>query len=80
MIQHIKSLYVQAHIDGKPIDHVLVVDNSLDINIIPLSMVKRQLKLVEDLIHTEVSISSFAREIIRLFELLPINVKLTMGT
>lgn len=55
----------------------MLVDNGSVINVIPLLMVRRLQKLVEDLIHIEVSITTFAKEITRSLRMLPIA--LTMG-
>lgn len=77
MTQNIKSLYVQSRIDRRSVNHVLVENDSV-VNIIPLSMVQRAQKLVEDLIHTKVTITNFVYKITKSLGMLPI--KLIVGT
>lgn len=59
--QHIKPLFMQAHDDGKPVNHVLV-DNESTVNVMPLSMVRRLPKSMKDLKYAEVSITNFVEK------------------
>lgn len=52
----------------------MLMDNESIVSVILLSIVKRLQKLVEDLIHIKVSITSFAREIMRSLKVLPIEL------
>ena len=59
MCQHLKPLYIKAHVDGRPVNRVLV-DNGAAVNILPTSMLRKLLKTENGLIATDVSISGFA--------------------
>ena len=59
MCQHLKPLYIKAHMDEKPVNRVLV-DNGVAVNILPTSMLRKLLKTENGLIATDVSISGFA--------------------
>jgi hypothetical protein len=59
MYQHLKPLYIKAHMDGRPVNRVLV-DNGAAINILPTSMLRKLLKTENDLIATDISVSGFA--------------------
>ena len=43
MCQHLKPLYIKAHMDGRPINRVLV-DNGTAVNILPTSMLRKYSK------------------------------------
>jgi hypothetical protein len=43
MCQYLKPLYIKAHMDGKPVNRVLV-DNGAVVNILPTSMLRKLLK------------------------------------
>lgn len=58
MTKHLRHLYIRAHIDRKPVSRVLV-DNGAEVNILPLRIVRRLSKSDQDLIPSEVSITSF---------------------
>lgn len=58
MTKHLRPLYIKAHISGKPVSRVLV-DNGAAVNILPLRMVRRLSKSEQDLIPSEVSVTSF---------------------
>jgi hypothetical protein len=59
MCQHLKPLYIKAHMDGRLVNRVLV-DNGAAVNILPTSMLRKLLKMENDLIATDVSVSGFA--------------------
>ena len=77
MKKHIRSLYVRAHFNGKPVSKVLV-DNGSVVNVMPLRMLRALGKSIGDLIETEVYVSVFTREISKTLGLLPIDI--TMGS
>ncbi len=52
-----RPLYIKAHISGKPVSRVLV-DNGAAVNILPLRMVRRLSKSEQDLIPSEVSVTT----------------------
>ncbi|GKV11435.1 hypothetical protein SLEP1_g22696 [Rubroshorea leprosula] len=60
MARHIRSLYINAHMDETPINYVLV-DNGAAINVLPTYMLYEIGKSLDDLVHTDVIISDFIR-------------------
>ena len=74
MCQHLKPLYINAHIDGRPVNRVLV-DNGAAINILPTSIHRKLLKIENDLIATDVSVSGFAGGATKTKGVIPIEVK-----
>jgi hypothetical protein len=56
---HMKPLFIQGHLDGTPIGHMLV-DGVASINILPLSLFKKLGHVEGDLKCTNLSLSSFA--------------------
>jgi hypothetical protein len=59
MCQHLKPLYIRAHMDDRFVNRVLV-DNGSVVNILPTSILRKLFKTESDLIATDVSISGFA--------------------
>ena len=49
MTRHIKSLYVRAHLNGRPVSKVLI-DNGSAVNVIPLRMLRALGRSISDLI------------------------------
>ena len=49
MMRHIRTLYVRAHFNGKPVSKVLV-DNESTINMMPLRMLRALGRNIDDLI------------------------------
>jgi hypothetical protein len=74
MCQHLKPLYIKAHMDGRPINRVLV-DNGAAVNILPTSMLRKLFKIESDLIATDVSVSGFAGGATKSKGVIPIEVK-----
>ena len=74
MCQHLKPLYIKAHMDGRLVNKVLV-DNGAEVNILPTSMFRKLLKIENDLIATDVSISGFAGRATKTKGVIPIEVK-----
>jgi hypothetical protein len=74
MCQHLKPLYIKAHMDGRPVNRVLV-DNGAAVNILPTSMLRKLLKTENDLIATDVSVSGFASGATKTKGVIPIEVK-----
>ncbi|GKU89741.1 hypothetical protein SLEP1_g3839 [Rubroshorea leprosula] len=56
--RHIKPLYISAHMDGVPMNRVLV-DNGAAVNVIPSSMLRNLGKNSKDLVYTDVTTSDF---------------------
>ncbi|GKV29580.1 hypothetical protein SLEP1_g38493 [Rubroshorea leprosula] len=76
MARHIRPLYINAHMDGTPINRVLV-DNGAAVNVLPTCMLYKIGKSLDDLVHNEVTISDFTGGVNRLRGVLP--VELTVG-
>ncbi|GKV06953.1 hypothetical protein SLEP1_g18770 [Rubroshorea leprosula] len=76
MTRHIRPLYINAHMDGTPISRVLV-DNGAAVNVLPTCMLYKIGKSLDDLVHTEVTISDFTGGVNCSRGVLP--VELTVG-
>ncbi|GLT89506.1 hypothetical protein SLE2022_074840 [Rubroshorea leprosula] len=76
MAKHIRPLYINAHMDGTPISHVLV-DNGAAVNVLPTCMLYKIGKSLDDLVYTEVTISDFTGWVNRSRGVL--HVELTVG-
>ncbi|GKV13734.1 hypothetical protein SLEP1_g24718 [Rubroshorea leprosula] len=76
MARHIRPLYIHAHLDGMPINRVLV-DNGAAVNVLPTCILHKIGKFLGDLMEIEVTISDFTGGINRLRGILP--VELTIG-
>ena len=74
MSQHLKLLYIKAHMDGRPVNRVLI-DNGIAINILPTSMLRKLFKTKSNLTATDVSISGFAGGATKTNRVIPIKVK-----
>ncbi|GKV49877.1 hypothetical protein SLEP1_g56600 [Rubroshorea leprosula] len=57
MAIHIRPLYINAHIDGTPISHVLV-DNGAAVIVLPTCMLYKIGKSLDDLVHIEAEVVS----------------------
>lgn len=58
MTQHLKSLYIKVHIEGRPVNKVLI-DNGAAVNILLLSIMRKLSKVDSDLVPTDMSICGF---------------------
>ncbi|GKV02584.1 hypothetical protein SLEP1_g15006 [Rubroshorea leprosula] len=76
MARHIRPLYINAYMDGTPISRVLV-DNGAAVNVLPTCMLYKIGKSLDDLVHTEVTISDFTGGVNHSRGVLP--VELTVG-
>ncbi|GKV06877.1 hypothetical protein SLEP1_g18697 [Rubroshorea leprosula] len=65
MARHIRPLYIHAHLDGMPINRVLV-DNGAAVNVLPTCILHKIGKSLGDLMETEVIISDFTGGVNRL--------------
>ena len=74
MCQHLKPLYIKAHMDGRLVNKVLV-DNGAAVSILPISMLRKLLKTKNDLIATDVSVNGFVGGAIKMKRIIPIEVK-----
>ena len=57
---HLRPLYIKAHMNGKPINRVLI-DKGTVLNVMPYSIVKRLSKSCKDLKKTNMTISNLTR-------------------
>ncbi|OMO78281.1 Retrotransposon gag protein [Corchorus capsularis] len=76
-IFHIKPLYIKAHLDGVPVNRVLV-DNGAAVNIFPYSTLRRLGKGADNLIKSDVTVSDFSGTTNKIRGILPTD--LTMGS
>ena len=77
MMRNIKPLYVRAHLNGRSVSKVLI-DNGSMINVMSLRMLRALGRSINDLIETEVAVSTFAREVSKTLGILPIDI--TIGS
>ncbi|GKV35610.1 hypothetical protein SLEP1_g43856 [Rubroshorea leprosula] len=75
--RHIKPLYISAHLDGVPVNRVLV-DNGATVNVISSFMLRNLGKNSEDLVYTDITISDFTGGVCKSKGVLP--VALTVGS
>ena len=75
--RHIKPLYMRAHLNVKPISKALI-NNGSTINVMSLRILRALGRSINDLIETEVAVSTFIREVSKTLEILPINI--TIGS
>ncbi|KAM2602284.1 hypothetical protein TB1_039702 [Malus domestica] len=75
LANHFKPIYIIAHLDGVPFKRVLI-NGGVAINVLPYKQMKRMCRNEEDLIPTDLTISSFSGVITRTHEILPLEVDL----
>ncbi|KAM1748708.1 hypothetical protein ACFX12_009665 [Malus domestica] len=75
LANHLKLIYVTAHLEGVPFKRVLI-DEGAAINVIPLKQMKKLGRSEEDIIPTDLTVSSFSRAITRTHRILPLEVDL----
>ncbi|CAL9019066.1 unnamed protein product [Prunus brigantina] len=71
--RHLKPLYISAHVEGVPMSKVFV-DCGAMINILPYSLMRKLDKLREDLIPSDVVISSFVGDKSKTIGVLPLKI------
>ena len=79
MMRHIKPLYVRAHLNDRPVSKVLI-DNGSVVNVMPLRMLRALGMIINDLIETEVVVSTFIREVSKTLGILPIDITISSKT
>ncbi|KAM2050751.1 hypothetical protein ACFX16_032442 [Malus domestica] len=75
LANHLKPIYVTAHLERVPFKRVLI-DGRVAVKIIPLKKMKKFGRSEEDLIHTDLIVFSFSRAITKTHEILPLEVDL----
>ncbi|CAL8996893.1 unnamed protein product [Prunus brigantina] len=71
--RHLKPLYVSAHVEGVPISKVFV-DCGATVNVLPCSLMKKLAKTKEDLIPSDVVMSSFVGDKSKTVGVLPLKI------
>ncbi|KAM2029347.1 hypothetical protein ACFX16_040867 [Malus domestica] len=75
LVNHFKPIYVTVHLEGVLFKKVLI-NGGAAINVLPYKQMKRVYRSDEDLIPTNLIVSSFSRAITRTHEILPLEVDL----
>ena len=73
MTQHLKPYYIKVHINGSPVNKVLV-DNGAAINILPYKMLSKLAKTEEDLTPSDMAVNGFTGEPTITKGIIPIQV------
>ena len=73
MTQHLKPYYIKVHINGSPVNKVLV-DNGAAINILPYKMLSKLVKTEEDLTPSDMAVNGFTGEPTITKGIIPIQV------
>ncbi|CAL2230091.1 unnamed protein product [Prunus armeniaca] len=71
--RHLKPLYISAHVKGVPVSKVFV-DCGATVNILPYSLMKKLDKSKEDLIPSDVVMSSFVDDKSKTIGVLPLKI------
>ncbi|KAM2324760.1 hypothetical protein TB2_023490 [Malus domestica] len=75
LANHLKPIYVAAHLEGIPFKRVLI-DGGAAINVLPAKQMKKIGRGVEDPIPTDFTVSSFSSAITKTHGILPLEVDL----
>jgi len=76
MEMHLKSLIMNAKIEGKFIEKVLI-DGGSTINILPKTMLKRLSKKIEDIVPQNIMVSDFNGRVSNIEGIICLNVKIS---
>ncbi|KAM2903569.1 hypothetical protein COP2_003375 [Malus domestica] len=69
---HLKPIYVTAHLEGVPFKRVLI-DGETAVNVLPYKQMKKMCMSEEDLIPTDLIVSSFFGAITKMHGILPLE-------
>ncbi|KAM1974780.1 hypothetical protein ACFX15_039632 [Malus domestica] len=75
LANHLKPIYVTAHLEGVPFKRILI-DGGAAVNVLPAKQMKKIGRGTEDLIPTDLTVSSFSGAITRTHGILPLEVNL----
>ncbi|KAM2104158.1 hypothetical protein ACFX1T_002195 [Malus domestica] len=75
LANHLKPIYVTAHLEGVPFKRILI-DGGAAVNVLPAKQMKRLGRGTEDLIPTDLTVSSFSDAITKTLGILPLEVDL----
>ena len=74
MTQHLKPLYIKAHMNGRLVNKVLM-DNGAAVNILSYKMLRKLTKTEEDLIPSDIAVNGFTGEPTLTKGIIPIQIK-----
>ncbi|KAM1158439.1 hypothetical protein ACFXTH_031811 [Malus domestica] len=75
LANHLKPIYVAAHLEGVPFKRILI-DGGSAVNVLPAKQMMKMGRRIEDLIPTDLTVSSFSGAITKTHGILPIEVDL----
>ncbi|KAM1325319.1 hypothetical protein ACFX2H_046045 [Malus domestica] len=75
LANHLKPIYVTAHLERVPFKRVLI-DGGAAVNVLLYKQMKMMCKSEEDLILTDLTVSSFFGAITRTYRIMPLEVDL----
>ncbi|KAM1432926.1 hypothetical protein ACFXTO_015412 [Malus domestica] len=75
LANHLKPIYVTAHLEGIPFKRILI-DGGATVNVLPAKQMKKLGRGTEDLIPTYLTVSSFSGVITKTLGILPLEVDL----
>ncbi|KAM2035122.1 hypothetical protein ACFX16_038256 [Malus domestica] len=75
LANHLKPIYVSAHLEGVPFKRILI-DGGAAVNVLPAKQMRKMGRGTEDLIPTDLTVSSFSGAITRTYGILPLEVDL----
>ncbi|KAM1172778.1 hypothetical protein ACFX2G_023327 [Malus domestica] len=75
LVNHLKPIYVTAHLEGVPFRRMLI-DGGAAVNVLPAKQMKKLGRGTEDLIPTDLTVSSFSGAITKTLGILPLEVDL----
>ncbi|KAM2427437.1 hypothetical protein ACFXTH_001528 [Malus domestica] len=75
LANHLKPIYVTAHLEGVPFKRILI-DGRAAVNVLPTKQMKKLGRGTDDLIPTDLIVSSFSGAITKTLGILPLEVDL----
>ncbi|KAM2301037.1 hypothetical protein ACFX1S_031986 [Malus domestica] len=75
LANHLKPIYVAAHLEGVPFKRILI-DGGRAVNVLPAKQMKKMKRGIEDFIPTDLTVSSFSGAITKTYGILPLEVDL----
>ncbi|KAM2893444.1 hypothetical protein FF1_008801 [Malus domestica] len=73
LANHLKPIYVAAHLEGVPFKRILI-DGGAAVNVLPAKQMRKMGRGTEDLIPTDLTVSSFSGAITKTHGILPLEV------
>ncbi|KAM2531101.1 hypothetical protein PS1_028885 [Malus domestica] len=75
LANHLKPIYVTAHLEGVPFKRILI-DRGTAVNVLPVKQMRKMGRGTEDLFPTDLTVSSFSGAITKTHGILPLEVDL----